>query len=227
MNVYNKKLYNDSNMPFLADYLEYLLGEQWDKPFLSAKITCLEMSILPFAFGFLSLPLAPSNFRNTHRFKSDKKRGIFIEFGSNAVLFQKEIKEKQCALKKDIILIHRYRSLITGKSDDQIENYLVNHPYECEVIMTNVSSSSRDVTLLISVPNGSLPLRQTKYIQSKQLKINSFSTHLEKIQFYFPQTGTYMHLPSNISSNQEITAKSEIVHLKVGKTVKIKKIETF
>lgn len=50
----------------------------------------------------------------SHKFKSDGKRGIFISLNSNAIIFKKEIKEGECQLKNDLMVIHRYASLLNG-----------------------------------------------------------------------------------------------------------------
>jgi len=56
------------------------------------------------------------------------------------------------------MIIHRYTSLLNSSTEDDLEDFVVNHPYQCEVIMTNVSSKHKQVTLLMQIPNGSLPL---------------------------------------------------------------------
>ena len=108
----------------------------------------LEMKILPFVFGIIDLSLESLNSKNQHKFKSDKKRGIYITAGSNMVLFKKEIKEGKCKLKNDIMVTHRYQSMVNVHNEDEIEDFLINHPYECEIIMTNVSPKTKNVTLL-------------------------------------------------------------------------------
>jgi hypothetical protein len=125
---------------------KYLLNSE--KPFLSSNFTTLKPESLPFAFGLLNLPMSSANSKSQHKFKSDKKRGIFITAGSNVILFKKEIKEGECNIKKDIIITHRYQSLIDAAREDEIEDFLINHPYECEIIMTNVSPKHKQFTLL-------------------------------------------------------------------------------
>lgn len=73
------------------------------------------------------------------------------------ILFKKEIKEGPCNLQNDLMVTHRYQSLMS-RNQDEIEDFLVNHPYSCEIIVTNVSPKAKDVTLLFQIPNGSLPL---------------------------------------------------------------------
>lgn len=60
---------------------------------------------------------------------------------SNAIIFKREIKEGECQLKNDLLVIHRYGSLINENQEEEVEDFIVNYPYKCEVIMTNVSSN--------------------------------------------------------------------------------------
>lgn len=73
------------------------------------------------------------------------------------------------------MITHRYQSLI-NRDDEEVEDMLVNHPYQCEVIMTNISPKSKDVTLLYQIPNGSIPLKKTKYIDSKRFLLKPYTT---------------------------------------------------
>lgn len=75
--------------------------------------------------------------------------------GSSAIIFKKEIKEVEVEIKQDFMVTHRYSRIDTyGKNnksddDDAIPNeFLLNVPYECEVIMTNVSPNSTEFNLL-------------------------------------------------------------------------------
>jgi len=51
------------------------------------------MRYVPFALAWIDLPFSAKSLKQQHKFASDKKRGIEITAGSNAVLFKKEIKE--------------------------------------------------------------------------------------------------------------------------------------
>ena len=102
------------------------------------------------------------------------------------VLFKKEIREGECKLKKDIMVTHRYQSLIEKPRDDELEEFMVNHPYQCEIIMTNISAKDKKINLLFQIPNGSMPLHRSKYIDSKEYNLGSYTTQKHVIQFYFP-----------------------------------------
>jgi hypothetical protein len=107
----------------------------------------MSLKWLPAALSWLDLPFTKSE--EAHKFKSDKKRGIFITASSNAIVFKKEIKDGDCNIKSDLMIIHRYESLSQSTGQEvELDEFVVNHPYQCEVIMTNVSAKRKQVTLL-------------------------------------------------------------------------------
>jgi hypothetical protein len=66
------------------------------------------------------------------------------------------------------MVTHRYHSLKDGKNKE-VEEFLINHPYQCEIILTNITKIHiNKFTLLYQIPNGSLPLNLTKYIDIKE-----------------------------------------------------------
>lgn len=79
----------------------------------------------------------------------------------------------------------------------------------------------------MQVPNGSIPLMKSKYIESKTVMIDPFSTIKEIIYFYFPKNGNYQHYPSNISENGIVVSKASIKQFDVGKKLIVKKVQTF
>jgi hypothetical protein len=68
--------------------------------------------------------------KQQHKIRSDGKRGIIITTGSNVVIFKKEIKEGQCQLKNDVMVVHRYENMLKS-SEDEVEDFIINNPYEC------------------------------------------------------------------------------------------------
>ena len=95
--------------------------------------------------------------------------------GSNLLLFKKEI--KACGLdlsRTDIMVIHRYKEensndYNSNKQEEESgkpDEFLARTAYACEVVITNVAPKPKQFSLLYQVPEGAMPLRQTKYIKS-------------------------------------------------------------
>lgn len=133
-----------------------------------------------------------------HVVESDGHRGIVIKTGCEAVLFKKEIKEGRYNLKKDLIITHKYQSKTdppkkreggrgrddSDDSEDEAERdlkfFVINHIYECEIAVTNVTPKNKKTTMLYQVPNGSLPMLKTKYIDTENVELKPFETKTYK-----------------------------------------------
>ena len=96
-------------------------------------------------------------------------RTLEITTGTNAIIFTKEVSEAPIQLNSDILVTHRYVAV----SDQDLEQeraipdeFLVNKAYICEVILTNVSPKDVGFKVLYQIPQGSLPLRRSKYMKS-------------------------------------------------------------
>lgn len=130
---------------FYTDYLQYLVddGFKKNKPFLSAQYNGFGYRDLIVAFGWLDLPIDKPVSKSSYKIKSDGKRGIYIapENNMNSIIFKREIKEGTYKPRSDLMIIHRYSAVKKISSDDEdLDEFIINNPYRCEVIMTNVSS---------------------------------------------------------------------------------------
>mmetsp|Transcript_16284 Transcript_16284/g.25157 ORF Transcript_16284/g.25157 Transcript_16284/m.25157 type:complete len:187 (-) Transcript_16284:1694-2254(-) len=181
-----------------ADYIEHLMNGRNASKFLSSAFMDISLRFLPMAFALLDLPF---NSTSTHKYESDGKRGVNITAASNGVLLRKEIKEGKCEVKNDVMIIHRYQQYPANSEEDQVTEMLINQPYTCEIVMTNVTPKTKEVNLLFQIPFGSLPMLKTKFIDSKQFTIRPFTAERQIIQFYFPSAGDYVHAPSNVSES--------------------------
>jgi hypothetical protein len=56
-------------------------------------------------------------------------------------MFKKHIKQVGINLQNDLMVIHRYSAIsdVEGKLESMPEVFLTSTPYQCEVIITNVS----------------------------------------------------------------------------------------
>ena len=93
--------------------------------------------------------------------------------------------------------------------------------------MTNVSSKPKQMTVLFQIPNGSLPMRKTKYMESKTITIRAYTTEKKEMLFYFPNDGEYQHYPTNLAEIGTVISISPVRSLKVGSKRTIKKVDTF
>jgi len=83
--------------------------KETDQPFLTDSFMDMSKRYVPFALALISLPLEEERDEEvSHKYESDKKRGIFLQASSNAVVFKKEIKLGKCELSNEVMISHRY-----------------------------------------------------------------------------------------------------------------------
>ena len=191
---------------FWLDYATYLLKGSERKHFLTANFTRnADNQVSAFlTFALLDLPLTEAE---SHGFKAGSEqeggRSMEITATGNIIMFKKEVKEAPLELSNDILVTHRY---IAANSPDQKsampDEFLLNTAYTCEVIMTNVSPVYRQFSVLYQIPQGSLPLKMTKYMKSMNRSLNPYTTEKLTFEFYFPKDGKFAHFPSNVASQE-------------------------
>ena len=119
-------------------------------------------------------------------YQAQEGRRIAIKGKSNYILFRKEVKEAEIAMKNDLLVIHRFFDNTNRNSETEIKEFLVDEVYGCEVIITNVSNSAKNFSILWQIPEGSLPLGLTSYQKSVPYTLASFTTMKFDFKFYFP-----------------------------------------
>jgi len=90
----NSKIYGMNS--FFKDYILYLQSNTMgatsgNDSFLSSNFIDVDSTVLPFVFAMLDVPIHSP--KSANKIKSDGKRGINIEAGSNFILFKREIKD--------------------------------------------------------------------------------------------------------------------------------------
>lgn len=137
-----------------------------------------------------------------------------------------------CKIKNDLLITHRYANFIEYDDDEdnneeEFTEFVVNKLYQCQVIITNISPNDSQLTLLHQIPDGSLPMNGSKYVESREMNVSPYTSEMHKIVFYFPASGTFAHQSSYISENLQVIAKSEPKEIKVGGKRIITNVSTF
>ena len=152
--------------------------------------------------SFLNLPFESP----TQSLESLGDKGVKITASDNLVLYKKEIKEAPADLDTNILVIHRFFEENNRSSEKKIKEFLVNHVYGCETIITNVSATTQTFQILWQIPEGSLPLQNTNYQKSENKSLNPYSTTTFQYFFYFPRAGNFIQFPSNITIGDKVVA---------------------
>eukprot|EP01022_Parablepharisma_sp_SALTPOND_P023502 TRINITY_DN4_c0_g1_i6.p1 TRINITY_DN4_c0_g1~~TRINITY_DN4_c0_g1_i6.p1 ORF type:complete len:2304 (-),score=338.43 TRINITY_DN4_c0_g1_i6:3914-10825(-) len=202
---------------FWADYAEYFVEinqGKTDKPFLTHQFinTYHTLTEIVGALTLLDLPY----YSMDHGFRTMEGRSAELKAASNLVIFKKEIKESKGEIRSNILVAQRYVDWEQrGDEDQKIEEFLVNHIYVGQVIITNISSHKLEFDVLLQIPQGSLPIGASPYQKSHSLSLNSYSTTKLEYMFYFPAPGKFLHFPANVSINSTVVAKSNTETLNV------------
>ncbi len=188
-----------SESGFWADYAEHVCTGS-KKPFLADSFTSAYHCLTEVVAALALLDLPPLSAE--HGYRTLEGRSAELKAASNLVIFKKEIKESKGEIRSNIL-------------DAKIEEFLVNHIYTGQVIITNISSHKLEFDVLTQIPQGSLPIGPSPYQKSHSLSLNSYSTSKIEYQFYFPAPGKFAHFPANVSINSVVVAKSNTEPLNV------------
>ena len=78
-----------------------------------------------FVLGLIDLPFVEAS----HGFQATSGRKVEIKAACNMIVYLKEIQEAEPALKKDLLVVHRYFE--KDKQDKEVEEFLTNEVYSC------------------------------------------------------------------------------------------------
>ena len=184
--------------------------------FLSSNFSdaCHNLTEIVAALAFLDLPTESAE----HGYKTIEGRTLEVKAASNMIIFKKEVKQCSGDIRTNILVAQRYVDWeIKGDEDEKIEEYLVNHIYEAQVIITNISTKSLNFNVLLQIPQGSLPVSDSPYQKSHSVSLNSYSTTKLSYLFYFPSPGKFSHFPANVLINSVVVARANFGTLTVVK----------
>lgn len=147
---------------------------------------------LLFLISVIDLPYKSE----THDIQQYDTKGLKIKLNSNAILFTKEIDETKSKLSKyvsisQIVEDYNNRNLndnndnLTKLEDNKITEFLKNKVYSHETIITNISNGMLSFDLLIQIPEGSLPVFKSDYVNIITDNIEKYRTKTYKTYFYF------------------------------------------
>ncbi|MBM79815.1 MAG: hypothetical protein CMJ78_04390, partial [Planctomycetaceae bacterium] len=199
-------------------------GRDADQPFFSEHFTNASRNFteMMLALAVIDLPFAAK------KHESDFKDGeMNLLAGSSMVVFHQEIRAAELAEGQTPILVSqnffrnndRFR-MINGERVDKYvtDEFLTHTVYGCQVVVTNPTSSRQKLNVLLQVPQGAVPVLNSKYTRSVPMNLNPLSTQTLEYHFYFPATGNYPHYPVHVAKSERLIAFAEPSHLKVVET---------
>lgn len=87
--------------------------------------------------------------------------------------------------------------------------------YECQVVLTNPTSSRQKLDALLQIPVGAVPVADGFRTRGRRLVLEPFATERIGYSFYFPQPGEAPHFPAQVARNGELVAAAAPAVLRV------------
>lgn len=110
----------------------------------------------------------------------------------------------------------RYRMVEGERQDKFVEDeLLVQEVYGAQVVVTNPTSSTQQLDVLVQIPAGAIPLAKSRSTSSVLIQLEPFHTQTLEYFFYFPFTGEFQHYPAHVAREEKVVAHAEPRTLRV------------
>ena len=183
----------------------------WDgkTPFLSTHVAeaSRNFSEMMFALAVLDLPFEAAK----HTIKTDG--GAFsITAASPLLVFHKQIAPALLAKDNAELLVRQYFYRLNEPTKENESEFAVKFVtgeflpgvvYVARVVVTNPTSTSRTLSLLLQIPRGAIPVHESKATDGRRAVVAPYETHQLEYSFYFPETAAepFAQYPVHASRN--------------------------
>ena len=203
-------------------YWTALLGSKTNgQAFLSefSLFSDSNLASLISVLAFTDLPFTPK----PHEFKLVGKT-ISILAKSNFLIFFKGLSEAPCENSGNILAAHQYFNTVSQKFVSKLTKQTL---YECNLVVTNITSESKDLEILQILPVGSIPINPPQSIKNLVVTLPGYSTKVIKYSFYFPTSGDFSFLPACISEKGQIIASASTINPSITDSEELNNITCF
>ena len=97
----------------------------------------------------------------------------------------------------------------------RVDGFTLGKTYGYQVVCTNISGVARPLHMLMQIPQGSVPVSNSKYTFSERFQLSAYTSKVFQIHFYFPYTGKFNHFPAHVSSKDNYLASADSATLSV------------
>lgn len=197
---------------FWRDYAAWVAGGS-KGGFVSANVAEASNNFteMVLALAVLDLPFeAPKHDR-----KADNGKFIFTA-GGPCILYHKEIKPAAVENNAQGQLLvsqsffrqsDRYRMEGNEKFEKYVTTeFLTGATYGANIVVTNPTSSPVKAVVLLQIPQGALPVLGSKATDSRQIRLEPYTTQTFEYHFYFPLVPAkaglkFAHFPVNVATS--------------------------
>jgi hypothetical protein len=171
-----------------------------------------------FTEMMLALSLLDLPFESADHDTQFEQSAMTLTAASPAVIFHEEIRAAATEVEQTAILVsqnffrhgNRYRYENNERIDNFVKDeFLVHTVYGCQVVITNPTSTSQKLDVLMQVPVGAMPVLNTRETRSAHIQLDAYNTITLEYHFYFPASGRFPHYPVHVSRNDRLLAAAE------------------
>ena len=196
---------------FWRDYAAYL-ADGGEGPFLSEHVAepTSNFSEMMLALAVLDLPVEAGE----HATKQDAA-AFEMTAASPTIVFHKQIQPAPVSDDKTPVLVgqnffrHGDRYIqVDGEQRDKYvtEEFLRGVVYGCQVVVTNPTSATQGLDVLLQIPEKAMPVLGSKRTRSQSLRLGPYATQKIEYYFYFPMTGDFKHYPVHVARDEAVAA---------------------
>jgi len=199
---------------FWRDYAAYLANGS-EGPFLSENVAepTSNFSEMMLALAVLDLPVKAGEHATEQETAS-----FAIKAGSPVIVFHKQIQPAPVSDDKTPVLVgqnffrhgDRYIQVDGEKRDKYVtEEFLPGVVYGCQVVVTNPTSATQALDVLLQIPEKAMPVLGSKRTRSQSFQLGPYATLKIEYHFYFPMTGDFAHYPVHVARDEAAAAWAE------------------
>jgi hypothetical protein len=196
---------------FWRDYAAYL-ADGAQGPFLSENVAegTSSFSEMMLALAVLDLPVEAGE----HDTEQDAA-AFAMKAASPVIVFRKQIQRASVSDDKTPVLVgqnffrHADRYIqVDGEQRDKYvtEEFLRGVAYGCQVVVTNPTSGTQGLDVLLQIPEKAMPLLGSKRTRSQSIRLGPYATQKLEYYFYFPMTGDFQHYPVQVARDEAAAA---------------------
>jgi len=203
---------------FWSQYANYICGIERSRGyFLSDQcIHCTKnLSEMLLALAVTDLPFEAPSPRMYEGQAQASRRPATLQASSPVMIFIKEIIPSTVRTSTFSVSTNYFdpahrTAIVDGQKVDRFllpkdTFFKTGKVYGCRAVVTNVSSVTQTVELLMQIPGGSIPVlgNADSGFRTKNftIEIPAFDTHKKEYYFYWPAPGSFEHWPAHIAKN--------------------------
>ena len=186
---------SDAGQPFLSPHFAHATGT------FAEMMLALAVLDLPFAAGAHATEVREAAFRLTA--------------AGPLVVFHREIQPADDADEAVPVMLgqnfFRADDRYQFADNEQVDKFVTGEVlfrtvYGCQVVLGNPTASPRELTLMLQLPRGAMPLKNGFYSKSQPVRMEAYGTWTLEYYFYFPEAGAFGIYPAQVAKNEGFVA---------------------